>query len=281
MFSYLKKKLVKWKAKRDFKEYGHKISTFQLEKDGAVDFATWLNPLEQPKEVTQGFVDFFRRFVKPGDLAIDIGSHMGDTTVPMALAVGKTGNVLAFDPNPHVFKILTVNASLNKEKINIVPLPYAITAEDGEFYFTSSEASFNNGGIESKEVNRHGNFTLKDKVTGINLEKYLKQHMKDRLSSLSLIKVDTEGYDKTVLESITSVLEAYKPTVIAECFGKLTRQERGELYDLLHSRGYSVYHFDDFEVGTKTILIDQEGMNKWKHFDLVAVHKDRSNSVQV
>lgn len=281
MISYLKRKLEKWKTKTTFREYGHKVETYQLPKDGKIDFAVWLNPLEKPKKITQGGVDFFRKFIKEGDLVIDIGTHMGDTTVPMGLATGPKGLVLGFDPNPHVFKIFTVNASLNKDKVNIRPLPYAITNEDGEFFFTSSEASFNNGGIERSETNRHGNFTLNQKVKGINLEKYLKENLSDKLPKLSFIKVDTEGYDKTVLESIAGLLQSQKPTVVAECFGKLSKQERGELYDLLHSRGYIIYHFNDFEVDTEIKQIDREEMNKWKHFDFLAVHKEKVGSVSI
>jgi len=280
MISYLKRKLEKWKTKKTFREYGHKIETYNLPKDGKIDFAVWMNPLEKPKKITQGGVDFFRKFIKEGDLAIDIGTHMGDTTVPMALAAGSKGTVLGFDPNPHVFKIFTVNTSLNKGKMNITPLPYAITSEDGEFFFTSSEASFNNGGVEKSENNRHGNFTLGQKVKGINLEKYLKANLPDKLPLLSFIKVDTEGYDKTVLESITGLLETQKPTVVAECFGKLTKQERGDLFDLLHSRGYIIHHFDDFDASTQFILIEnRDGMSRWKHFDIAAVHKDRIKSI--
>ena len=282
MISYLKRKLEKWRTKTTFREYGHKVETYNLPKDGKIDFAVWLNPLEKPKKITQGGIDFFRKFIKDGDLAIDIGTHMGDTTVPMALAAGPKGLVLGFDPNPHVFKIFTVNCQLNKDKMNIRPLPYAITSEDGEFFFTSSEASFNNGGVEKNEHNRHGNFTLNQKVKGINLEKYLKENLKDKMGGLSFIKVDTEGYDKTVLESITGLLESLRPTVVAECFGKLTKQERGELFDLLHSRGYILHHFDEFDASTKFILIeDREGMNRWKHFDIAAIHQDRINSIKL
>jgi FkbM family methyltransferase len=282
MINYLKRKLEKWRTKTVFREYGHKVESYALPKDGKVDFAVWLNPLEKPKKITQGGIDFFRKFIKEGDLAIDIGTHMGDTTVPMAIAAGIKGTVLGFDPNPHVFKIFTVNTSLNKDKTNIIPLPFAITKEDGEFFFTSSEASHNNGGIAENQTNRHGSFTLNQKVKGINLEKYLKSNYPEKLSKLSFIKVDTEGYDKTVLESITGLLESQKPSVVAECFQKLTKDERGELFDLLHSRGYIVHHFDEFDASTKFILIeDREGMNRWKHFDLAAVHKDRINSVSL
>ena len=97
---------------------------------------------------------------------------------------------------------------------------------------------------------------------------------------LSFIKVDTEGNDKIVLESITGLLDSQKPTIVAECFGKLTKSERADLYDLLHSRGYVIHHFDVFDSSTKfTLIEDREGMNRWKHFDIAAVHKDRMKFV--
>jgi FkbM family methyltransferase len=39
-------------------------------------------------------------------MIIDIGTYTGDTTVPMALAVGKGGIVLGLEPNQYVYKIL-------------------------------------------------------------------------------------------------------------------------------------------------------------------------------
>ena len=70
----------------------------------------------------------------------------------MALAAGSSGITLGFDPNPYVYRILEINPSLNKEKQNIVPLLYAITVKDEDFYYVSSEASFSNGAPISKNL---------------------------------------------------------------------------------------------------------------------------------
>lgn len=92
-------------------------------------------------------LDFFRQYSKSSGLAIDIGAHTGDTTVPMALAIGPKGTVLAFEPNPHVFRVLQKNSELNRSKTNIVPLCFAATDHDGEFEFNYSDASYCNGGF--------------------------------------------------------------------------------------------------------------------------------------
>src|SRR5262245_27638099 len=94
------------RQKLPFTEFGRELRTFDLADDGRVEFAQWLHPFDRPTVISQASVDGVRRFVQPGDFAIDIGAHSGDTTVPMALAAGSTGCTLALEPNPHVFKIL-------------------------------------------------------------------------------------------------------------------------------------------------------------------------------
>ena len=132
--NYFSEWLRRRKARRITQEYPARINSFNLKDEGKIDFANWDNPLVTPLFINQEMVDFFKKFIKKGDLVIDIGANVGDTTVLMALAAGKPGLTLGFEPNPYVFKILEKNTILNKEKQNIVPLPYAITVKEEEFY---------------------------------------------------------------------------------------------------------------------------------------------------
>ncbi len=106
MINYVKKKLARRKIKRTSAIYGSAISSFHLPEEGEVRYARWLNPLVGSSEITQSQINFYKKFVSKGEFAIDIGAHTGDTTIPLALAVGPDGLVLAMDPNPVVFKIL-------------------------------------------------------------------------------------------------------------------------------------------------------------------------------
>ena len=167
MLKYLKASLRRKIARRITKEYPPKIDTFKIEKIGTIEFANWDNPLVTPIKLDAQMIDFFRQFIKEGDLAIDIGANIGDTTVPMGLCTGITGMTIGFDPNPFVYKILEKNATLNSGKINIVPVPYAISKEEEEFYFISSEASFGNGGISATKDSKHGKFIYQNKIKGV------------------------------------------------------------------------------------------------------------------
>lgn len=271
-FKYLFDSFARKKARRIFREYPSKKEVFQLKEEGSVEFANWQNPLAPRYDITQEQVNFFKKFIPGGSLAIDIGSNVGDTTVPIALAAGKEGMVLGFEPNPYIFKILTTNSQLNRSKTNIVPLPFAITDNDGEFYYQSSEASFANGGISEQPTRYHGSYTLPDKIRGINLEQYMHTHYADRMDTLSFIKIDTEGYDKEIIRSIQPVLKRYKPAVIAECFAKLDAAERADLYHLLAQNGYKLFYFEDFLENTDVQPITSAAdMMKWKHFNLYAI----------
>ncbi len=274
MLERLKASFRRKKARRVFAEYPYKMVQFDLESDGIVEFADWDNPLTGQKTITQKEIDFFRKFVKNGDLAIDIGANIGDTTVPMAIAAGKEGLVLGFDPNPYIFKILQQNATLNKGKANIVPLQYAITDTPGEFYYNSSEASFSNGGISREPDKTHGKFQMQHTVQGVNLSALLHKDYESWLEKLSLIKVDTEGLDKEIIKSISDVIKTCKPVIIAECFLKLSKEEKEELYDIIHDQGYDLFYFEDFLEDTTIEKLSREDMNKSDTFNLYAIPKN-------
>ena len=270
----ISRKIEKIKSKRSTHDYGYQVKTFNLEQDGKIEYASWLHPYEQPKSISQGMVNFYRRYSRPGSLVIDIGAHTGDTTVPMALAVGPKGTVLALEPNPHVFTILKKNSELNKDKTSIIPLCFAATDHDGEFEFNYSDASYCNGGFfQSLQNQKHGHkYVLK--VAGRNLEAYLKSEYGNILPGLSLVKVDAEGYDKEVIKSLRNVLSSYKPCIISECNKNLTAAERADLFNVLDGLGYTIKKLESFEEFSPLSSIDNPlDMMKWQHFDLVATPK--------
>jgi FkbM family methyltransferase len=273
LIEYLKKKFSRRRARRVFDEYPTVIHEYHLPVEGIVKFANWQNPLMKPKVVTQSEVNFFKKFIPKGSMAIDIGTNIGDTTVPMALAAGKEGVTLGFDPNPHVFKVFEANANLNKDKTNIIALNYAIVDVEGDFYYTSSEASFSNGGITKEPSKIHGAYTLNTKIKGIILEKYLTEQLPHWLPKLSFIKIDAEGYDKEIIISIHSLIEKYKPVVVSECFSKMTKPERDQLFDSIATKGYDLFFFEDFDETAAIVPLTKNDMMRWNTFNFYAIPK--------
>lgn len=247
MLKYLRDSLRRKRARRITTEYPARIDSFDIPGLGSVQFANWENPLARPVPLTPETIEFFGRFIAPGDFVIDIGANIGDTTVPMALAAGRDGLTLGFDPNPYVFKILERNAGLNPRQTHIVPLPYAISSQEEELFFVSSEASFSNGGVSPTRESEHGRFVHPEKVRAVELDKLLERDFPQWLPKLTFIKVDAEGHDAVILESIAGLIDARRPTVVAEVFRGDSREGKERLFRSLDRPGYElrfVGHFD-------------------------------------
>jgi FkbM family methyltransferase len=247
--------------------YSYEVATFELPKDGQIRYAQWLHPGETRKVIRQETVDELRKFVAPGDFAMDIGAHTGDTTIPLGLAAGSTGCVLALEPNPYVFPVLEANSRLNAGKTNVIPLMIAATPEPGEFYFEYSDAGFCNGGLHDGISRwRHGH-AFKLRVRGENLQLYIAEHFPQIATRVRFVKVDAEGYDYQVLASLKELIVAQKPFLKAEVFKLLNLAQRERLYDFLVELGYDVYvvESDANLLGTK---LGREDVMTRRHYDI-------------
>ncbi|HSY74476.1 MAG TPA: FkbM family methyltransferase [Dongiaceae bacterium] len=255
------------------REYSYDIISCPLPREGEIFYAQWRHPKESKKQLTQASVDAARKFLKEGDVAIDIGAHTGDSTVPLALAVGPAGAVFALEPNPFVFKILLANSSLNKKKTNIHPLMFAATPRDGQFEFEYSDPGFCNGGLhQNVRRRRHAHF-FKLQITGKNLTDYLKREFPDELKRLRLIKIDTEGFDPEVFASLKEIVAQYKPFIRSEIYRHLPEEQRRGYFDDLAAMGYRIHKFGGDENYQGGELTSSDMMN-WEHFDIFAVPKN-------
>lgn len=252
------------------KTYGYKLKHFDLATDGAVEYAQWLHPSETEKEIAQASVDALRKFLSPGDVAIDIGAHTGDSTIPIALAVGKQGCVVSLEPNRYVFPVLQKNAELNPEKTNIIPLLFAATPEEAEMEFRYSDPGFCNGGrFEGMSKWLHGH-AFKLKVQGRNLHAFLQKHYPGLIPRIRYIKTDTEGYESVVLQSLAQLIAQSKPYLKVEVYRKLDDAERRALFRTIAQLGYEVRKVEsDADYFGK--VLKERDMSNWRHFDVFCV----------
>ena len=220
--------------------YGTGVVTVDLPRDGPVRFARWRHPRETPKTIDQAVIDHLRTFLAPGDVAIDVGAHTGDTAVPLALAVGPEGLVLALEPNPYVFPCLRQNASLNPHRARIEALPWAATREDGPVVFHYSDAGFCNGGRHDGVAWWRHNHGFALTVEGRNLQHHLDARP-ELAGRIRYVKVDAEGHDLAVLETITGLIARERPFLRAEVYRHSPASARRALLAFLRERGYAVH----------------------------------------
>jgi hypothetical protein len=149
-------------------------------------------------------------------------------------------------------------------------LPFAATPEDGEYEFEYGDAGFCNGGLhENISRWKHG-LAFKLRITGKNLARYLEREHPQLVPRIRYIKVDAEGYDLTVLLSLSGLIERYRPFLRAEVYKWTGRAQRERLIRFLIAAGYSVSRVVD-EGNYCGEPVTENRVMEWDHYDIFAV----------
>ena len=107
------------------------------------------------------------------------------------------------------------------------------------------------------------------RVAGRNLHAYLRAEAADALPRLRYIKVDTEGFDRNVVQTLAALIASTRPYLRAEIYKHLPREERRGFYDDLRTLGYRVFKCgDDVYRGRE---LGRDDLSQWPHFDIFGV----------
>ncbi len=250
------------------KTYGYQVKQQQIEGK-TIRYADWLHPRAYPCEVQPRQLACLREILREGDVAIDIGAHIGDSTLPMAMAVGNTGRVIAFEANPYTAEILKVNASLNKNIGTIDAYNLAVTEETRQYEFSYHDPGFMNGGAVEKTRGVRRGDAYRIKVNGVHLESFLDREYPNLISKLRYIKIDAEGYDYYILQSMSHLLERVRPVIQAEVMERTSSQYRQGMFEFMRSKGYSVQRHMNCQ--NLEVMRSPEEMIKGDNYDIFCV----------
>lgn len=247
------------------RSYGHQIKE-QVIDGKSIRYADWLHPRAYPCVVKQPEVDRLKAILGEGDVAIDIGAHIGDSALPMAVAVGQTGHVIAFEANPYTAAVLAVNAGLNKNIGTIHAHNLAVTDETRKYEFSYNDPGFMNGGAVEKTRGFRQGDAFRIEVDGVHLESFLDKQYPHLISRIKYIKIDAEGYDYYILQSMSSLLDRIRPAIQAEVMKGTTAKYRTQMFEFLRSKGYAVQLHENSQ--NLEVIETAAGMLKHENFDI-------------
>jgi hypothetical protein len=188
----------------------------------------------------------FAEIIPQDSIVLDIGAHVGSFSIIFGSCVPE-GKVLAFEPNPTTYQVLEQNAK-NNPKYNITPYNYAATSETKPYTFYYTDPNIwgngtNGGNFNSIDLGEYIKQThsVPVEVSGVNIYGFLLENYKSELDKIKFIKVDTEGYDKEVLKTLTALIKQNKPVLMVEAFKGLTQEEIKDYYNVLKSLEYEIY----------------------------------------
>jgi FkbM family methyltransferase len=254
--------------------YDYRVREFPLRDNTVIHYAGWNHPREEPKQFNDQLIDGYRKYIRPGDFCIDIGAHTGDTTIPMALAAGVTGCVLALEPNPFVYHVLEKNIRANRETTNIKSIMAAAAPAEGFMTMEYSDSGFCNGGRHQGIAPLQHGHAYKLEVFSLELDKELRDDFAGELPQLRFIKVDAEGFDFTVLKSLEALIKVYQPYIQTEIFKSASSSYRQDLFSWLFALEYRIFEVVSTDLQVSRALHTWEQFAK-RHGDILAVpHKE-------
>lgn len=142
--------------------------------------------------------------LEPGDVAIDVGAHMGAVTVPMAKAVGHEGVVVAYEPQRGMNQLLCANAQLNG-LANVFSLHAAAGEFPGELIvpYLAYDEEANYGALALGEYTK-GEAIPVSPVDALEVNK------------CKVIKISVEGMEIDVLRGAESTIRRLMPYIYVD-----------------------------------------------------------------
>ncbi len=160
--------------------------------------------------------DQFKKYVKPGTVALDIGGHIGTHTLNLSRIVGESGKVHVFEPQAKMFCELALNMHLNRCK-NVVLHHRALgSSEKWIEMFIPKEAWTERFG---KTIVNEGHGTVIELPENFNGDRTQMIRLDSlNLDNISLIKMDVEGFEMEVIRGGLETIKRNHPIMIIEIF---------------------------------------------------------------
>lgn len=187
-----------------------------------------------PEPVTTAL---FRSLLRPGDVCVDVGAHVGFLTLAAAQRVGRAGRVIAIEPQPYNCDRILINSQANGLE-NIVVVMAAAGEEDGFVRLHNQKRNdkarltLSGGGVSDVA-------TLFE-VPVVRVDSVARRHGLDRVR---LLKIDVEGFEREVFAGARDTLAATE-NVVFECLPEMDPAVVQALVDTLIDSGFSLRQVD-------------------------------------
>ena len=200
----------------------------------------------------RGWHEFFTsaimdKFIKTDTTVLDVGAHLGWSSLFMARRVGPNGKVLAFEPSEVLAPYLKENILINKYQ-NVQVYNKALTEKNADIEIAHSKI---NSSSESS------------KVACTTFDTFYKNSSLDKID---FVKIDIEGFEMGCLIGMSAFIENNKPKITVEVHGNFL-QEFGytakDVINFLEGFSYKIFYSENIDA--------DELISTQKHFHILAL----------
>lgn len=209
--------------------------------------------------------------VRSRDLVVDVGGNRGI----YAYQLWKLGaRVEVFEPNSECSRVLSAWAA-GKPGVNIHSVALSSRAGSANLHIPIDESGIEHDSSASIENTAFAH-THDELVPLQTLDSF-------RFEGVSLIKIDVEGHEYSVIEGAGATLASSKPALLVEIEQRHINRPIGEVFEKIQSYGYQGYFIgvdgitalENFDV-TRHQSMEYFGAGKGKYINnFLFLHRDR------
>jgi len=181
-------------------------------------------------------IQYLRKNLKKGDIAVDIGAHKGGYLYWMLKRVKSVGRCYAFEPQPVLYNYLKNLKYKNVLQHLIVENKGVSSTRSGfRLYIPKTKK----GSSPSATLNLPTEET-EDQFTNVQIESTTLDHyfFEENIFP-DLIKIDVEGHELEVLKGGRNLLSTHPPKIIIECEQRHLQDHKiQEVFDFLLEKNY-------------------------------------------
>jgi FkbM family methyltransferase len=181
---------------------------------------------------------FLKNLIKPGDICVDIGAHLGYFTFELSRLAGNNGHVYAIEPMSKFFQ--TLENLVSDRKLKNITLYQNAMGADTEFV-EMGIPKLNNvkkyAYARVKSTHSYLEYMDSEKVKNVQGDQLFAD-----LKKLDFIKCDVEGLELQVFQSFLQTIRRFRPVILCELEDPGKRET---LLNLLSAGSYSIYYLEN------------------------------------
>ena len=168
-------------------------------------------------------IEYLGAFLKPGNVFVDVGAHVGYFAAYAGRLVGCSGRVFAFEPFPKNFKLLSHNC---RHMPQIKTIQAAVSDSNGQAVLFEHSTSSSSHALT--DISNSGKSIS---VRKISLDDWAQA---SKVSRIDMALIDVEGHESSVLRGMREIIAGNSNiTIILEYCPSHFRYKDGGIHNLL------------------------------------------------
>lgn len=192
-----------------------------------------------------GGIRYLYTAIKPGQTVLDIGAHKGGYLYIMLGLIGKSGKLVAFEPQSLLFSYISrMKRLLNWDNVTVEHIALSDTETETTLFIPTNNVSRKSAPGATILKYERDDIGFTENVSTVSLDHYCAKHN----IAPDFLKIDVEGNEINIFKGGMNTLQQYKPRIIVEIDAAYIGEAKMmETINLLKSLGYNVSFINNNE----------------------------------